>query len=193
MKTIYQTVLITMLFIAGLTTSTEAQTGVYVNGKEMPLAYQQTMEQYYQMKIQKGRYWYDATCGLWGLEGGPALGIILPNLQLGGSLRADASRGRTGIYINGRQIDYTEQLQWQQLVGPITRGRYWLDAYGNVGLEGGPALVNLIQLAQQSYSGYAGQGNNGNSFYRNFYTGNGGGGNSEGFYIMGRDWSYSSF
>ena len=191
MKTVFQFPLAVFILLLCFTSQTTAQTGVYVNGTEMPTAYKQTMEQYYQMKIQQGRYWYDATCGLWGLEGGPALGIILANLPLGGRLNSNASNGRTGIFINGRQINYTEQSQWQQLVGQITPGRYWLDAYGNVGYEGGYALANLIQLAQQAQA-YSGR-SNGSSFYRNFYTGNGSGSSSEGFYIMGKDWSYSSF
>ena len=167
-------------------TTLNAQSGVYVNQWEIPYTHVQQLEQYYQLDIQPGRYWYDAKCGLWGMEGGPALGIMLSNLNLGGPLRTDASRGRTGIFINGRQINSTERAQWQQLTGPITPGYYWLDAYGNVGYAEGGAITNLLQLARQQSSGS-------NSFYRNFYTGTGSGGNSDGFYIMGKDWSYSKF
>ncbi len=33
--------------------------------------------------------------------------------------------------------------------GPVAPGRYWLDAQGYAGYEGGPAMVNLRQLASQ--------------------------------------------
>ena len=37
-------------------------------------------------------------------------------------------------------------------LGPVYPGRNWMDAQGNVGLEGGPALVN-IWVAAQARSG----------------------------------------
>lgn len=43
----------------------------------------------------------------------------------------------------------------QQLVGPVRPGRYWLDAYGNAGFEGGPPLVNLAQARARGNDGYA--------------------------------------
>ncbi len=33
---------------------------------------------------------------------------------------------------------------------PVYPGRYWVDAFGNGGLEGGPASFNLRMLAQQA-------------------------------------------
>jgi hypothetical protein len=48
----------------------------------------------------------------------------------------------------------------QQLVGPVRPGRYWLDAYGNAGFEGGPPLVNLAQARARGAQGYAGWNNN---------------------------------
>jgi hypothetical protein len=36
----------------------------------------------------------------------------------------------------------------QQLVGMVLPGRWWVDAYGNFGLEGGPVLGNLLMLAR---------------------------------------------
>ena len=96
-----------------------------------------------------GRYWYDRKCGAWGIEGGPALGILLPNLNLGGSLKANASNGNTGVYINGRQLHRVDLMALQSLTGPIARGRYWVDAMGNAGLEGQRAIVNLMVLHKQ--------------------------------------------
>ena len=175
----------------GTITNVKAQQNVVVNGQALAAQTVQQLEAYYKVKIQPGRYWYDSYCGLWGKEGGPAQGGMMAGLALGGQMWPGVSRGQTRIFINGRQIPQSERVQWEQLTGSIQPGRYWLDAYGNVGLEGGPALGNLIALAQQSYSGNN-RGNR-NSFYRNFYTGTGSGSSSEGFYIMGDGWSYSSF
>lgn len=186
----------------------QSQTDVYVNGQQLQAAYLQQLEMYYQTKVQPGRYWYDPYCGLWGMEGGSALGVLMPNLQLGGALQADASGGNTGIFINGREIDATERVQWEQLVGKITPDRYLLDAWGNVVTESGVYQLNLIQVVQQQmqagyysnqqqFEGYDNQGvhhdGQGNTFYRNWYTDTGSGSSKDGFYIMGDGWSYSDF
>jgi hypothetical protein len=47
----------------------------------------------YPNAIMPGDYWYDATCGAWGMMGGPCLGVMVPGLAIGGSLPADASGG----------------------------------------------------------------------------------------------------
>jgi hypothetical protein len=36
----------------------------------------------------------------------------------------------------------------QQLVGQVWPGRWWVDAQGNFGLEGGPPVGNLVALAR---------------------------------------------
>ena len=36
-----------------------------------------------------------------------------------------------------------------QQLGPVWPGRYWVDAQGNVGFEGGPAFANVWLLAAQ--------------------------------------------
>lgn len=96
-----------------------------------------------------GRYWYDARSGLWGHEGGPAAGIASPGLQLGGPLRADASGGATRVFVNGRAL-HPSDLAWLEstLQVRVPAGHYWLDARGDFGQQGGPALVNLVQVAQ---------------------------------------------
>jgi hypothetical protein len=85
------------------------------------------------VRVQDGCYWYDRVCGAWGLEGCPTAGFIQPGFSLGGPLRADASNGQTGVFI----------------VGGVMPGRWWVDAQGNFGLEGGPLVGNLWWLAQQ--------------------------------------------
>ena len=66
------------------------------------------LERTYGVPVAAGRYWYDAFSGVWGMEGGPAQGQIHPGLQLGGPLRADASGGDTGVFVNGRQLHRLE-------------------------------------------------------------------------------------
>lgn len=123
---------------------------VIVNGDAVPEETLVLFTQYFGWRIPDGAYWYDAICGAWGNPGGPTRGFIQPFLPLGAVLRADASGGGdgrvTGIFINGREIHPEEAFALGQLVS-VTAGRYWLDAQGNAGYEGGPAVVNLYQLA----------------------------------------------
>ncbi len=106
----------------------------------------------YRTRIPPGAYWYDTLCGAWGLEGGPCRGLIQAGLTLGGPLRADASNGNTGVFINGRQLHLLDVLALQQIT-MVMPGRYWVDASGNAGFEGGPAMVNLWALASAGASG----------------------------------------
>ena len=92
--------------------------------------------------IQAGRYWYDDVSGLWGREGEPLSGQIAPHLKLGGPLQADASQGKTGVFLNGRELPPQEASLVQQL-GETMRGRYWVNAEGIGGIENGPALFNI--------------------------------------------------
>lgn len=107
------------------------------------------------IRIQDGAYWYDAGTGAWGAEGGPTAGWIEAGLALGGPLRADASHGNTGVYINGRELHDYDVLALQRL-GPVFPGRYWVDARGDFGYEGGPMLGNLMVLAQTAGVGGGG-------------------------------------
>jgi hypothetical protein len=111
-------------------------------------------------QIPGGRYWYDRDSGLWGMEGGPTIGQILPGLNVGGPLRADASGGGTGIFINGRELHQLEVAYLQSIFGYVIRGRYWLNPQGIGGYEGGPPAFNLYAAARQAtrmgggYDGY---------------------------------------
>jgi hypothetical protein len=82
------------------------------------------------------------------VQGGPTLGFIQAGLDIGGPLRADASNGDTEVFINGRQLHRLDVIGLQQL-GPVLPGRYWVDAMGNFGFEGGMMIGNLWLLAQQ--------------------------------------------
>jgi hypothetical protein len=104
-------------------------------------------------EVPAGDYWYDRISGLWGVEGGPSVGQMPPELDLGGPLRAEASTGGTGIFLNGRELHLTEAAYLQQLFGYVIPGRYWLNAMGIGGFEGGPASFNLASAAQQQGGG----------------------------------------
>lgn len=175
------------LFLLTVPFSANAQSAathtVVINRVRLDAETIQALEQYYQVRIQEGSYWYDPACGAWGFEGGPAVGFILPGLDLGGRLRRDASRGTTNVFVNGRELHVQDVLGLQQIVGPVIPGRYWLDAYGNVGYEGGPALLNLVAMAQR-----AGVGQD-NTFYRSGNTDIGAGSSGGTSYVMGKDWS----
>jgi len=166
---------------------TSSGRSVVINGESLDDATLAALEGTYGVVIQDARYWYDPVCGAWGFEGGPGVGLILPGLDLGGPLTADASNGDTGVFVNGRELHQLDVMALMPLVGPVVPGRYWLDAWGNVGLEGGPALVNLVQLAQAQYG--QGGGGGGSSLYRSDITGHGAGSSGGTSYVMGKDWS----
>jgi hypothetical protein len=139
------------------------------------------LQQAYGLDIADGSYWYDARSGAAGPAGGPTLAFIVPGLALGGSLRPDASAGNTGVFLNGRELPQYDLIRLTQLVGFVMPGRYFLDANGNAGYEGGPPLVNLVAASRQSQARSGGDG---------WYSGNtGASGNESGGtgYVMGKD------
>lgn len=157
---------------------------VFINELRLPDNQVKVLENYYQVRIQDGQYWYDAINGWWGNKGQAVAGIIQPGLSIGGPLKAQASNGKTGVYINGRQINQTELFHLQQIIGTsIVPGKYWLDAYGNAGPMGGYATCNVYQLANRGKSTYN----------KSFATDIGYGSNGKDFYIMGKDFSYTNF
>jgi hypothetical protein len=142
---------------------------VIINGQALDNRTIVTLEFAYRVPIANGSYWYDPFSGLWGRAGGPTAGQIQAGLRLGGPLRESASNGNTGVIVNGRRLPWVELQTLQGLVGYVRPGRYWLDAYGNAGFEGGPALVNLAAAGRQSNS------NSGGGWNRNTPGGNWGG------------------
>ncbi len=133
-----------------------SNSGVLVN--EAPLSPDQVgqLQQVLGSAVLPGEYWYDSFSGLWGYKGGPYSGQILAGLNLGGPLRADASGGGTGVFINGREIHPMEYAQLQRNFGMINPGRYWLNAQGIGGYEGGPAQFNLAFSANGGSGGAGG-------------------------------------
>ncbi len=157
-----------------LTGQAAAPRQVYINRSRLSSATLAQLEPAGAPRIPDGRYWYDALSGAWGLEGGFTRGFVPAGLRLGGPLPADISGGGTGVFINGRELPPTDLAALQQLTGPVAPGRYWLDAEGNAGPEGGPALVNLRLLASRLYQQNGGVGEaygGGGGAYHNSRTG----------------------
>jgi hypothetical protein len=100
--------------------------------------------------IPAGDYWYDSVGGFWGHIGGPTEGQALPGYNVG-RLRADASNGNTGTFINGRELTYIE-VAWLSRQVPVQRGHFWMNPQGVFGYEGGGPLGQIV-LGGQSAGG----------------------------------------
>lgn len=154
-----------------------AQTGpVYVNGQMVSPQVLNLIATRYNTRLPAGRYWYDKNCGAWGYENGGTQGFVAAGFNLYAPMPANIAGGNSGVYINGRHLPMSDVAALQRLTGPFQRGYYWLDAQGNAGQAGGPALVNLRSLARSKglYRQGSGVGQNyanGGSSYRNSNTG----------------------
>jgi hypothetical protein len=125
---------------------------VLVNGVRLEDKTRKALEQAYGVPVAPGRYWYDQVSGAWGVDGGPTQGQIHPGLQLGGPLKADASRGDTGVYVNGRQLHRLDVAALRRCTQVIP-GRYWVLANGVGGYEGAPPSFNLAVLCANAGGG----------------------------------------
>jgi len=131
-------------------TAQAADERIVVNGSPLSAETVRQLQRLYPVPIKPGRYWYDNVSGAWGWEGEPIAGQMLPGLKLGGPIRANASRGTSGIYINGRQITQAERTYLERTCQARTvPGRYWVNARGVGGFEGGPAWFDLSRCGQQ--------------------------------------------
>jgi hypothetical protein len=145
------------------------------------------LEQQFQVRIADGAYWYDKISGAWGMQGGQTLGFTQPNMELGGPLRADASNGNTGVFINGRELHQLDVVALMQLTPYVLPGRYWVDARGIGGYEGGPPIFDLRALAQ------AAGGARGGAWSYTSSSGGTVGGDGQGFsYFIDKDTSWTS-
>jgi hypothetical protein len=128
------------------------------------------IERLYGTGAPSGDYWYDAASGAAGRWGGPTLGFLPAGLALGGRLPPNASGGGngrlTGMWINGRELHPVDVQVMTSIFGRVIPGRWWVDAQGNAGQDGGPAVMNLGVLARKrgkaaaSYYRSDGRGNN---------------------------------
>jgi hypothetical protein len=108
-----------------------------------------------------GHYWYDTLSGAWGIEGREAFGFLLPGHDFG-PLAANASRGNTGVFINGREINMVDAASLQRTFGAVYQGHWWLDGRtGNYGVEGNPLPVGNIMAALRAQN----SGRKGDNFW----------------------------
>jgi hypothetical protein len=177
----HRTILMIFCLLLGATAAMAADDGVRINGQLMT---EEVLAQLYVAvgappgsEIPAGDYWYDAFSGLWGLQGQATSGQIMPGLPLGGMLKADAS-GKTGtaVFINGRELHQSEVESLRQLFGVVYQGRFWMNAMGVGGYEGGPAFFDIgaaIRQQQQQQQGdsnirrglFGNTGGDGETFY----------------------------
>jgi len=157
---------------------------------EQELRVIEQLEAAYRFRLPDGHYWYDPASGASGIWSGPTAGFLPAGLSLGGKLPANASGGGTGVFVNGRELHPMDVWALSQL-GPVLRGRWFVDRYGNVGAEGGPVLFNLIAAAQAARSRGSG---NGGAWSHRFSDGAGGnnyvGGDSSFGYVMTKNGTF---
>lgn len=134
--------------------SDEKSQKVTINGKLPPASELERLEKQYGQKLPSGDYWHDARSGLGGKIGGPAE-VYVPGYDFG-AVPKDASRGQSGIIVNGRELNDTEAQMLGSLFtigqGDLAkyRGSYRLDTRGNFYKERDGALLgNLVELAKK--------------------------------------------
>jgi hypothetical protein len=135
-----------------LITAAAFATDVVVNGVPLKESVHKSLEREYGVPIKPGRYWYDNVSGVWGREGGPGAGQIHAGLKLGGPIRRDASKGHTGVIVNGRELHALDVAALQRCL-VVVPGSYWVLANGVGGVEGGPPQFNLAALCGGGPSG----------------------------------------
>ena len=126
---------------------------VVINGRRLSDEDLARVEGAYRIRIPDADYWYDPVLGAWGARGQPTLGFIAPGINLGGPLRADASGGGTGVFINGRDLPPADLIALERNTGQTPPGRYFITAQGLAGYEGGPPLWDLAAPAARSGGG----------------------------------------
>ena len=161
---------------------------VIINGVSLTDEQLRQLEQRFRLRIASGSYWYDQVSGAWGMQNGPTIGFTQPHLELGGPLQRDASNGNTGVFINGRELHQQDVMALRQLTPYVIPGRYWVDARGIGGYEGGPPVFDLQALARA-----AGGGRGGAWSYTSPHGGGSVGSDGQGFsYFIDRDTSWTS-
>jgi len=153
-------------------------TAVRINGLVLTPDQIQGIRTLYGVSPVPGDYWYDAVSGLYGSMGQQAAGMMLPGHQLG-VLSEDASSGDSGVFINGRELTGTEVGYISRLLDtPAIPGRYWLDAFGNCGIEG--IMIPLVNFYEVSRARF-GAGGGDNFWSSHFGAGNFDSGNTRGY------------
>jgi hypothetical protein len=151
----------TMAIFAAAAACAQPEAGarrITFNGDSLTLKQERTLEALelrYAAHLPDGAYWYDNRTGAMGFWNGPAFGIVPAGLGLGGPMPANCSGGGTGVFVNGRELHPLDVAALMQ-IGPVYRGRYWMNAYGDFGLEHGPMLGNLVAMINQRRGGGGG-------------------------------------
>ena len=136
-------------------TNAPAARRLQVNGVVIEEERVRKLEAEQHIVMPRGDFWYDKVSGAWGVAGGPTIGFTTPGVALGGPLKADASRGNTGVFINNRELPLSDVVGLQRLGVPVQRGRWWVDASGNFGVENSPFTVgNIFQFSQGKGGSY---------------------------------------
>lgn len=107
---------------------------IIVNGKTLTADQIQHFQLSYGNPPTPGKYWYDTKTGMFGYMGRPFAGTIDPGHSFG-ILAEDSSNGRSGVYINGRQLPKAELEFLSNLLGKLAPGHYWMDANGKWGKD----------------------------------------------------------
>ena len=128
----------------------DGQRHVVINDRRLSDEELAHAEYAYRIHIPDADYWYDPVLGAWGAKGQPTMGFIAAGLDLGGPLRPDASGGGTSVFVNGRDLPPADLVALQTITGPVPPGRYFINAQGLAGYEGGPPLWDLAAMAAQS-------------------------------------------
>ncbi len=192
--------------------------GVVINDVRLRDGEVALLERLHGLKTVPGEYWYDPATGAWGYEGGPTAAYILPQLDIGGSLKRNASNGSTGVTLNGRELPIEDWLVLRAIVPYLVPGRYAMDASGILRIEDGPSLGSIVVLAAAAsararaafdlnaediyvdgippnpwtvWNGESGSGG-GDTFYRSAITDIGTGSSDGTTYVIGDGFSYIS-
>jgi hypothetical protein len=158
---------------------------VRINGRRLSSDQIAELAATYGVQPVPGRYWYDTMSGLYGVMGRSSEGFMYPGHDFG-ALSPSASGGRTGVFLNGRNLPQSEVAVFSAIWGTyIEPARYWLDGQGNVGYEGVPIAVgNLyVQMANRAMGGGGGGGGAGGDNFWNtrFSAGNYNADNTSGY------------
>jgi hypothetical protein len=151
---------------------------VLFNGRALTAVDLKEINDRYGIDAVSGNYWYDRRSGAFGNIGGPAIGVMYPGHNFG-LIQANASNGNSGVFYNGRELQQTEAVLVANLFGfanPVP-GRYWMEANGNVGVEGNDfPLANIYAVIAAKGGGGGGDNIWSKGLYSagNYYTGAGG-------------------
>jgi hypothetical protein len=140
---------------AGAATAVPADP-VWLNGVQLTAPDLRELEAVLGRAPVPGRYWYDPHSGLWGLEGHGAGGVTRPGMRVPAPLPADASHGKSGVFVNDRELTVNELsvlaklLAWPPPARGELSGRYVLDDRGGFYSIQGRYLGSVATSAPQA-------------------------------------------